>query len=168
MYCRRECSEPRRRASWRWQISLPAGNLKSVCADIVGVKGAGTVANVERLKMIQAAIERMARNCFALKGWAVTLVAALLGLSAADSDRSFAVIALYVLVALAGLDAYYLSLERAYRVLYDQAVSDADTAWSLAPRTVRVPDLLRALASPSVYLLYGVSLASSIVVLAAT
>ena len=79
------------------------------------------MANVERLKLIQALIERMARNSFALKGWTVTVVAALLGLAAHQSDRRFALIAIYVLVALAGLDAYYLALERSYRRLYPAA-----------------------------------------------
>jgi len=53
------------------------------------------VANVERLKLIQSLIERMARNSFALKGWTVTVVAALLGLAAHQSDRRFALIAIY-------------------------------------------------------------------------
>ena len=65
------------------------------------------MANVERLKLIQGLIERMARNSFALKGWTVTIVAGLLGLAAHQADRRFALIAIYVLVALAGLDAYY-------------------------------------------------------------
>lgn len=125
------------------------------------------MANVERLKLIQAAIERMARNSFALKGWAVTVVAALLGLAAADADRSFALIALYVLAALAGLDAYYLTIERSYRRLYDQAVSEPDTAWGLVPPRVRASDVVRAVGSPSVYLLYGLSLLSSLVVMLA-
>jgi uncharacterized membrane protein len=56
--------------------------------------------------MIQEIIDRMARNSFALKGWTVTVVAALLGLASADSNRGFALIAVYVVVIFAVLDAY--------------------------------------------------------------
>ena len=56
--------------------------------------------NVERLKLIQAIIDRMARNSFALKGWAVTLTSALLSLAATRHDPAIAAIAIYVLAAI--------------------------------------------------------------------
>ena len=40
------------------------------------------------LQMIQAVITRMAGNSFLIKGWSVTLVAALFALAAADTERS--------------------------------------------------------------------------------
>jgi hypothetical protein len=123
------------------------------------------VANVERLKLIQSLIERMARNSFALKGWTVTVMAALLGLAAHQSDRRFGLIAIYVLVALAGLDAYYLALERSYRRLYDSAVTAPETEWGLRADRVTLADVLGALASPSIFLLHGFSLVSSLIVL---
>ena len=121
--------------------------------------------NVERLKLIQGVIERMARNSFTLKGWTVAVVAALLGLASADSNRAFALIAVYVVVAFAALDAYYLALERAYRNLYDTASAEAtDDAWALKVDPVGVVGVLAALNSPSVWLLHGVALVVSIAV----
>lgn len=61
----------------------------------------------------------MAGNSFLLKGWTVTLSAALLALAAKDADRSFALVALYPAAAFWGLDAYYLRQERLFRALYD-------------------------------------------------
>ena len=44
---------------------------------------------IKHLEMIEAVIERMAKNSFQLKGWAMTLVAAIIALSAKDADRRF-------------------------------------------------------------------------------
>jgi hypothetical protein len=119
--------------------------------------------NVERLKLIQAIIDRMARNSFALKGWAVTLTGALLSLTAARQDSTIALIAIYALLALAVLDAYYLALERAYRSLYKHAASEPDTEWQLRADTPQPKDIARALASPSILLLYGFSLIATMI-----
>jgi len=71
------------------------------------------------LELLQHVISRMASNSFALKGWSVTVTAALLGLAAKDSNPRFAIIALYPALAFWGLDAYYLRQERRFRALYD-------------------------------------------------
>lgn len=42
---------------------------------------------VPHLEMIQGVINRMARNSFALKGWAVTLVAGIFALSSKNTDK---------------------------------------------------------------------------------
>ncbi len=70
--------------------------------------------------MIQGIITRMASNSFALKGWAVTLVVAILGLTWDGDSRAACLIALLPVVAFWGLDAYYLGLERRKRKLYDK------------------------------------------------
>jgi len=41
------------------------------------------------LQMVQAVITRMAGNSFLIKGWSVTLIAALFALAAADSNELF-------------------------------------------------------------------------------
>jgi hypothetical protein len=124
--------------------------------------------NVERLKLIQSIIDRMARNSFALKGWAVTLTGALLSLAATRGDRAIAVIAIYVLIAIAALDAYYLALERAYRALYEQAIAQPDTEWSLQATKLARADIGRAVLSPSILLLYGLSLLATLLALLAS
>ena len=75
---------------------------------------------IEHLKMIQDVITRMASNSFSLKGWAVTLVAAIFALTWANISRNFLLIALIPIFAFWALDAYYLNLERKNRKLYDK------------------------------------------------
>jgi hypothetical protein len=78
------------------------------------------------------------------------------------------VMALYVVVSLVvGLDAYYLALERAYRRLYNEAVVGPDAEWGLPPGRVRLTDVVKALRSPSIYVLYGSGVVAAVVVLLA-
>ena len=76
-------------------------------------------STLSHLSLIQSVISRLASNSFALKGWSVTVSAALLGLAARDANSGFAVVALYPALAFWGLDAYYLRQERRFRALYD-------------------------------------------------
>lgn len=74
---------------------------------------------IKRLEWLQAIITRMAANSFLIKGWATTVCAALLALAAKDSDRRFALLALYPAVVFWCLDANYLRLERVFRKKYE-------------------------------------------------
>lgn len=90
---------------------------------------------VKHLEMIQAVISRMAGNAFALKGWSVTVTAALLGVAAKGSNPGFAIVALYAALAFWGLDAYYLRQERRFRALYDAVRIDTTVkAFTMDPR----------------------------------
>lgn len=73
----------------------------------------------KHLEFLQGAINRMAGNLFLLKGWTVTLIAALFALSAKDANQIYAVIAYYPLLIFWVLDGYFLSQERCFRSLYD-------------------------------------------------
>lgn len=78
---------------------------------------------VAHLGMIQDVIGRMAGNSFMLKGWAVTLVAALFALASIDTREEFAYVALLPVITFWGLDAYFLRQERLFRKLYDNVRS---------------------------------------------
>ena len=71
------------------------------------------------LDYIQAAVSRMASNLFLLKGWSVTLIAALFALAAKDSNQAYAAMAYFPLIVFWTLDGYFLSQERRFRSLYD-------------------------------------------------
>jgi hypothetical protein len=122
-----------------------------------------TPPNIEHLKLIQAVVTRMAGNSFLLKGWSVTLIAGLSALAKAQSDRSFAWIALGVVIVLALLDSYFLCLERAYRKLYDDAVAGRAADWSLTVKRTRM-DVLSALRSVAIAPLYTALAAGAIAV----
>ena len=72
------------------------------------------------LEMIQAVITRMASNSFALKGWAVTLVAGLFALSGKDANQFYYLVTYIPIVVFWYLDANYLCQERMYRNLYEK------------------------------------------------
>ena len=71
------------------------------------------------LQMIQAVITRMAGNSFLIKGWSVTLVAALFALAAADTNEFFVYLAYFPAFMFWALDAYFLRQERLFRKVYD-------------------------------------------------
>lgn len=73
----------------------------------------------KHLEMIQGVINRMAGNSFFLKGWAVTLIAALFALSAKDTNPKYIFIAYFPVIIFWILDGYFLSQERIFRDLYD-------------------------------------------------
>ena len=75
--------------------------------------------NIAHLQMIQAVITRMAGNSFMIKGWSVTLVAALFALAAANTNELFVYLAYFPAFMFWALDAYFLRQERLFRELYD-------------------------------------------------
>ena len=75
-------------------------------------------SKLEHLKMLQAVITRMASNSFMVKGWCVTLVSALIALSAKDAKYMVLVAFLPVLMFW-WLDAYFLHQEKLFRELFD-------------------------------------------------
>ena len=80
---------------------------------------ASTQNKHKHLDFIQAAVNRMAGNLFLLKGWTVTLIAALFALAAKDSNEYYVLIAYFPLFIFWTLDGYFLSQERKFRALYD-------------------------------------------------
>lgn len=77
-------------------------------------------AKLAHLQMIQAVIARMASNSFLIKGWSVTLVAALFALAAAGPNARFVYVAGFPALMFWALDAYFLRQERLFRKLWDQ------------------------------------------------
>ncbi|MDO4816237.1 MAG: hypothetical protein Q4A83_06510 [Bacillota bacterium] len=74
---------------------------------------------IRHLEMIQAVINRMAANSFALKGWAVTLVAGIFALAVKDADKTYFLVAYIPILVFWGIDSYYLLQEKRYRDLYN-------------------------------------------------
>lgn len=84
---------------------------------------------LKHLEMIQAVISRMAGNSFLLKGWSVTLAAAVIALAAnKESHALLTLIALLPVLMFWVLDGYYLHQERLFRKLYDHVRLQDDDA----------------------------------------
>ncbi len=71
------------------------------------------------MTLIQGVISRMASNSFLLKGWVVTILAAILALGTANHSAWFVAIGFLPTTMFWCLDSYYLRQERLYRALYD-------------------------------------------------
>src|SRR5258708_5143824 len=76
-------------------------------------------SKLKHLEFVQAVVNRMASNSFLLKGWSVTLVAALFALAAKDANKNYIIVAYLPTLIFWVIDAYFLSQERLFRNLYD-------------------------------------------------
>ena len=74
---------------------------------------------IRHLEMIQSVINRLAGNSFMLKGWSITLVAALFALAAPDTDIVFVCLAYIPAGMFWALDGYFLWQEQLFRDLYE-------------------------------------------------
>lgn len=79
---------------------------------------------IAHLGFIQNVIARMGGNSFLLKGWSVTLVAAIFALSSKDADQRFILLAYFPVLVFWFLDAFFLHQEKLFRKLYDEVVAD--------------------------------------------
>ena len=77
---------------------------------------------VEYFKIIQNAVDRIARNSFLIKAWAITLIGGI-GILAFSIINTLIFSVLTVIVLFFWiLDSYYLRIERLYRALYNETV----------------------------------------------
>jgi hypothetical protein len=97
-------------------------------------------AKLKHLEFLQSAISRMATNSFLFKGWAITLAAALSAAAATIPTRGVVGIAIASTVAFWWLDAFFLTLERGYRDIYDTVrtkKADSEIDFSMNVREAR-------------------------------
>jgi hypothetical protein len=86
----------------------------------------------KHLEMIVGIISRLAGNSFQMKSWNVALASAAIGFAAAKGAHTHAaLLAVVPSAAFWFLDGYYLTLERRYRALYNEANSGAVAPYDL-------------------------------------
>ena len=121
---------------------------------------------LKHLEFIQKAINRMASNLFLLKGWTVTLIAAMFALAAKESRDFYFVLAYFPTLMFWLLDGYFLSQERRFRSLYDHVTKldedSIDFSMDTQPFKGTPPrnKWSRALFSPTLLIYYGVLMAA--------
>ncbi|MGW1958577.1 hypothetical protein ACWCPI_38570 [Streptomyces sp. NPDC001920] len=98
---------------------------------------------IKHLEFVQATITRLGTNSFLVKGWALTLAAGLLALSASRLSWQLAVVGVVPLTCFWYLDCFFLRQERAFRRLYDDARRPDSTvevlSMDVAPYLSRMP-----------------------------
>jgi len=92
------------------------------------------------LGILQGIVLRMAANSTACKTWCITIVSAILVIVADKGKPDFVWIALFPAILFAGLDAYYLALEKGFRNSYNEFIKrlhtgqlTAEDLYSVAP-----------------------------------
>ncbi len=73
---------------------------------------------LKHLEFIQNVITRMNTNSFQIKGWAITIVSATLALYASTKNECFVLVGVLPSLLFWFLDAYYLTQEKRFRLLY--------------------------------------------------
>jgi hypothetical protein len=118
---------------------------------------------IAHLQMIQGIIDRMGGNLFYLRGWSITLLAGLFAISTSDLLKvsNWAPLLFFVLLILFWIyDAYFLSLERRFRGLYDKVRNiqekEIDFSMNIGEfKTHADKTLCAALFSPTLLGFYG-------------
>lgn len=123
---------------------------------------------VSHLGMIQAVITRMASNSFLIKGWSLTLTAAIFALAADQGRASMAAVAFLPVVMFWLLDAYFLRQERLFRKHYDAVRtaegSASDFSMNTSPYLGKVSGLPRVALSQTLLLFHGSIVLTAVVV----
>lgn len=117
------------------------------------------------LEFIQSTISRFNNNCFVIKGWCATLVAAMFALSAKDANEKYILITCLTTIIFWILDAFYLSQERKFRQLYNKVASknEIDIDFSMDTANYRTWNCswLASFISKTLLFFYGIALAVS-------
>ena len=122
--------------------------------------------NVKHLEMIQAIIERMGNNSFVIKGWSSTSLGALFAFWFSNTSMWYILLLNFCVTILFWFhDAYYLSLERQFRRLYDEVrLSDIETDFRMTPKQEE-GDFLIALFRPILKYTYGLIVIATLILL---
>jgi len=116
-----------------------------------------TEIKIAHLGFVQNIISRMAQNSFILKGWCITLVAALFALSSSGASEKFVLITYIPIFMFWVLDGYFLYKEKCYRQLYFEIANDMQTSetFSLdASFNLKKDSMVKALFSKTVIPFY--------------
>ncbi len=74
---------------------------------------------IKHLEMIQGVINRLAGNSFAMKGWSVTLISALIVVAVDKGKGEFALVGVFPALVFWILDGYFLWQERLFHQLFN-------------------------------------------------
>ncbi|WP_258054530.1 hypothetical protein [Streptomyces sp. Ru71] len=123
---------------------------------------------IKHLEFIQQVVTRLGTNSFLVKGWALTLTAALLAVSASRLSWPIATVGLVPLLCFWYLDTFFLRQERLFRRLYDDVRRPGSAvepmSMNVGPYLAQTPWLPTAL-SQTLVLYYGPLVAADLVIL---
>ncbi len=124
----------------------------------------------KHLEFLETSISRMNDNSKQMKEWCIAIVSGLVGIYLANGEKNILLIGCIVSLLFAGLDAYYLLLERRFREIYKDVISQKKKEGSeeLVVKLYEMPvdrylnekkNYFECFKSPSVWGIYIVALA---------
>lgn len=122
---------------------------------------------VAHLGMLQNVVSRMAGNSASVKTYCISIVSALIGLSAAITKPEIMYFTVPIIIILGLLDAQYLRLERAFRAQYNSVRKeqlDKEPDFLITPSFVAGSDLWEVFWSWSVWLFYVPLIITAVVI----
>ena len=96
----------------------------------------------KHMDYIQSAISRMASNSFYLKGWNVTIIAAIVALSFKESDWRIYACALVINFVFWFFDAYYFNQDKILKISDDNLVDFSMNASEFKGKVSAIPCLM--------------------------
>ncbi|WP_238881607.1 hypothetical protein [Clostridium sp. YIM B02551] len=124
---------------------------------------------IKHLELIQGIISRMANNSFLLKGWAITLVAAMFALAAKDSNNKYIILTYFPVLMFWILDSYFLSQETYFRKYYEEVrnKNEDDIDFSMKSQKIKwnIIEWAKACVSLTIGIFYGTIIILLIVVM---
>ena len=126
---------------------------------------------LKHLEFVQGIITRMGGNLFYLRGWVITLIAGILVFLTQKNVGLFPFIFLIlVIVIFWGYDAYFLAIERKYRLLYEKIrkldENDIDFSMSVSEfNSLRETSMIYCAFSSTLLLFYGPLLLATLYVI---
>lgn len=122
---------------------------------------------LKHLDMIQSVITRMAGNSFYVKGWCVTVVAAILGLASKDSNKKFIAVVYYPIIMFWIIDGYFLFQEKLFRRLFNDVrkvdEENIDFLMDTQPYKGKKISWLRAMFSHTLLIFYGIMFVATLI-----
>lgn len=122
-------------------------------------------ARVKHLEMIQGVISRLSSHSMLVKGWSVTLVAALFALAGDEANANFVFLVFFPVPLFWALDGFFLWKEREFREIYDHVQECKESVdFSMAPRDDSKATYRDAVFSLTLSLFHGATMALSVIV----
>ncbi len=109
---------------------------------------------IAHLGFIQNIITRMGNNSFLIKGWAFTIVLALVSLNEKSLQVSY-FLPYFVILFFWMFDSYFLTQERLFRKLYQKVIEEENTTFLMDVGSVKLSDYAKAMFSATLGFFYG-------------
>lgn len=119
---------------------------------------------LKSLEFLQGIIGRLSTHSFVLKGWAVTLTAALLTFADSERQAHLALLIGLPTVMFWALDAYLLARERDYRRLFDAQRLGRVSPFDFQLGALSLKEWAATAFGRTLVVFYGILLLSSVIV----